>query len=179
MSKHLSVDCLLKSVLTMFALAVVLLTAVSLHSSWAAWRQSRHAERVVDASKAIFTALVNMRTDRSTTMLAWEAGQGLSDQNRASLSRLRDTEMPALATGLAIARDLPFERHDELLEAMRRGIARLQDMQAEFWQGIAAPGTERRPGLGQAYFAESLAWMPRSAMSPATSSQASRTSTRS
>ena len=69
---------------------------------WNAWTASltdnQRAEQVVAASRQIFTALINQRTDRSTTQRLW-GGRGIPDRAKMKiyLKGLRDGEMPALA----------------------------------------------------------------------------------
>ncbi len=157
MFKDLSVDRLLKTILALFALASVILLGLNVRVSWDVLAENARAERVVAASRQIFTALINIRTDRSSTQRTWEADQVLSVDNQAYVTTLRQAEMPALAASLDLLVDLRFDGHDELLASLRRSIDKLSSLQTEYWTGVAGPKSARRPALGTDYVAEGLA----------------------
>jgi len=155
--KTLSADRLLKSVLAAFACAIVILLGLNVASSWRELTESNRAKQVVAASRQIFTALINQRTDRSTTQRYWQSDIPLTSANRAYLTPLRDAEMTALAASLSLLRDTPFDRKDTLLPALKRSFDHLTTLQAEFWSGVVGAKSDRRPALGAEYSAEGLA----------------------
>jgi methyl-accepting chemotaxis protein len=156
MFNQLSSDRLLKSILAFFALTAIILMGMSVRASWHVLAEGRRAERVVATSSQIFNALINLRTDRSTTPRAWEADETLSAKNKENVTKLRNGEMPALAATLDLAPGIPFENSAELIASLRRYFDRLTALQTEFWSGVAGPKSARRPALSQEYVAESL-----------------------
>jgi methyl-accepting chemotaxis protein len=157
MFNRLSSDRLLKSILAFFALAAIILISLGVAGSWHVLAETRRAEQVVAVSGQIFTALVNLRTDRSTTPRTWGLDETISAKNRANVTVLRDGEMPALAATLALTPDIPFENSTELLANLRRSFDQLAALQSEFWTGVAGPKSARRPGFGEDYAVENLA----------------------
>ena len=154
MLKTLSADRLLKSVLAAFAAAMVILLSLSVTASWRVFTESNRARQVVAASRQIFTALTNQRTDRISTQRYWQSEDTLSPANRAYITPLRDAEMPALAATLDLLQGIPFDRKDTLIDALRRSVDHLTALQAEFWSGVTSPKSARRPALAQEYAAE-------------------------
>jgi methyl-accepting chemotaxis protein len=157
MFKHLSADRLLKSILALFACTAIVLLGINVLYSWNNLAENNRAKLVVAASRQIFTALINQRTDRSTTQRIWEADQLITTDNRAYLSGLRNAEMPALAASLEQLPEIPFEGREELLPSLHRSVDKLTAMQTEFWSGVVTPKAARRPSLGVDYVAEGLA----------------------
>jgi methyl-accepting chemotaxis protein len=156
MLERLSVGQLLKSVLAVFAVAVVLLLGLQAWNAWSVLAQNQRAERVVAASRQIFTALTYQRTDRSTTRRLWEADGPPTTQISAYLKDLRDHEMPALAEGTALLASLRFPDKDTLLPSLLRATEHLTALQTEFAAHVEGPKTDRRPALGAEYFADGL-----------------------
>jgi methyl-accepting chemotaxis protein len=154
--KRRSVGHLLKSILAIFAAAVMVLLASQVWQAWSVYAENQRAEQVVAASRQIFTALINQRTDRSTTQRFWEADGPPTAQNKTYLKVLRDAEMPALAEGSALLASLAFTGNDTLLPALRRSIDTLTGLQAEFASHIDGPKSERRAALAPEYAAAGL-----------------------
>lgn len=155
--KRLSVGHLLKSILAVFSLAVLVLLSTQVWNAWSVLAESQHADQVVAASRQLFTALINQRTDRSTTQRLWEADVPMSAQNRAYLKGLQEAEMPALAAGGALLESLSFSGKDILLPSLRRSTDVLIKLQTEFAAHIDQPKSARRPALSTEYVTEGLA----------------------
>jgi methyl-accepting chemotaxis protein len=156
MIERLSVGQLLKSILAVFAVAVVALLGSQVWNAWSVLTDNQRAEQVVAASRQIFTALINQRTDRSSTQRFWEAEAPPNAQNKAYLKALRDGEMPALAASSESLASLTFPGKETLLPALRQSTDRLIALQTEFAAHIDQPKPERRPTLGTEYVAEGL-----------------------
>jgi methyl-accepting chemotaxis protein len=156
MFKRASAGFLLNAILAGFAVTMVILLSLQVWDAWSVFADSQRAEQVVAASRQIFTAMINQRTDRSTTQRLWEAEAPPSPQNKAYLKALRDNEMPALAAGTALLERLAFAGKDVLLPNLHGSIANLTALQAEFASKIDGPKSERRPALGKDYTAEGL-----------------------
>ena len=157
MIERRSVGHLLKSILAVFAAALVVLLSSQVWDAWSVLAENQRADQVVAASRQIFTALINQRTDRSTTQRLWEAEAPPTAQNKAYLKDLRDREMPALAAGSALLASIPFTGRDTLLPSLRRSIDSLTALQAEFASHIDRPKSERRAKLATEYATEGLA----------------------
>ncbi|HEY4171752.1 MAG TPA: HAMP domain-containing methyl-accepting chemotaxis protein [Rhodopila sp.] len=157
MVERLSVAQLLRSILAVFAVAVIVLLGAQVWNAWSLLAENQRAEQVVAASRQIFTAMIAQRTDRSTTQRFWEAEGSPNEKNQAYLKNLRDQEMPALATGTALLASVPFSGKDSLLPELRRATDALTALQAEFAAHIDQPKAQRRPGLGAEYATAGLA----------------------
>jgi methyl-accepting chemotaxis protein len=157
MVERLSVAQLLKSILAVFALAVVVLLGSQVWNAWSVLEENQRVEQVVAASRQIFAALVAQRTDRSSTKRFWEADGVPTPQNHAYLQKLRDSEMPALASGAALLASVPFADKDTLLPELRRSTDGLIALQVEFAAHVDQPKAERRPALGAEYMTAGLA----------------------
>ena len=157
MVERLSVALLLKSILAVFAVAVILLLGSQVWNAWSVLGENQRAEQVVAASRQIFTALIAQRTDRATTSRLWEAEGAPTEQNHAYLKKLRDEEMPALAAGTALLTSVPFADKGTLLPTLRRSTDNLVALQTEFAAHVDQPKAQRRPALGAEYVTEGLA----------------------
>ena len=122
MIERRSAGHLLKFILAVFAAAVVVLLVAQVWYAWSVLAENRRAEQVVAASRQIFTAPINQRTDRSTTQRFWEAEAPPTVQNKAYPKALRDAEMPALTESSVLLASVPFAGKDMLLPGLRRSI---------------------------------------------------------
>ncbi len=156
MLKRLSLDRLLKITLSVLAAALIGLICVNLAASWQVLSRSERAEQVVSASREIFTAMAKMRTDRNTVQRSWDREEGLTAAAKTALEGFQGAEFPALTKALSLGQDIPFERRDALMPALRDLIDRLTTLRQTFWSGIQAPKSGRTPGIGQVYFDESV-----------------------
>ncbi len=151
MLSRLSAEALLKSVIA--AMAVLALGMLGLRA-WDAALLLGSTERtlqVVEASGPAFVALINQRTDRSTTVRTWQAEDPINAGNRAYLSKLRDAEMPALRKAATLLESIDFAEKDRLLPALLRAEGTLQRLQEEYWAGITKPKSARRAALADEY----------------------------
>jgi methyl-accepting chemotaxis protein len=156
MFKRQSLDHFLKFTLSILAAALIGLIGLNLAGSWQVLSRSERAEHVVAASRQIFTALINMRTDRSSVQRSWDGEAGLTAMTKTALDSYQGAEVPAMAAALKIAGGLDFDHKDSLLPSLRDSMNRLDGLRQAFWAGINAPKSARKPGLGQAYFDESV-----------------------
>ncbi len=157
MIERRSAGRLLKFILAVFAAAVVILLVAQVWYAWTVLAENRRAEHVVAASRQIFTALINQRTDRSTTQRFWEAEAPPTVQNKAYLKALRDAEMPALTESSVLLASVPFAGKDMLLPGLRRSIDSLTALQVEFESHIDGPKQQRRTALSAEYATAGLA----------------------
>ncbi len=89
MFKRLSADRLLKTILALFAGAPIVLLSANVRSAWYVLGGNSRAEQVVAASRQIFTALTNIRTDRSSTQRTAEAVKTAATSLGSQALRLR------------------------------------------------------------------------------------------
>jgi methyl-accepting chemotaxis protein len=156
MIARLSAGLLLRSILALFTAVVIVLLVAQVWDAWSAFTASNRAEQVVAASRQIFTALINQRTDRSTTQRLWESEAPVTEQSRLFLKDLRDAEMPALTAGTERLESLWFPGKANLMPDLRRATDNLVALQAEFAAHIDQPKQQRRPGLGSDYAAAGM-----------------------
>ncbi len=157
MLSKLSSEALLKSVLAAMAALTVGMLALR---AWDAATELATAQRilqVVDASGPAFTAMINQRTDRSTTARTWQAADPISATNRTYLGQLREAEMPALRKTLQLLKAIEFTEKDRLLPDLQRAEAILLRLQEEYWAGVTKPKSARRAALADEYTAAGLA----------------------
>ena len=154
---RLSAETLLKSVLA--AMAVLTLGMLGLRAWDAALLlgSTSRTSQVVEVSGPAFTALINQRTDRSTTVRTWQADEPISAANRTYLSKLRDAEMPALRKTVTLLEAIEFAEKDRLLPALLRSEGMLQRLQEEYWAGVTKPKSTRRAPLADEYNTAGLA----------------------
>jgi methyl-accepting chemotaxis protein len=151
MIKSLSVANLLKIILALLSAVVVIQLSWQAWDAWSVSRESQRTARVVAASRQIFTALVYLRTDRSTTQRLWNGEGSPTEPNRAYLADLRGNEMPALAAGTGLLELLSFPGKGSLLPDLKQVAGRFTALQAEYAAGIERPKPERRAALSPDY----------------------------
>ncbi len=157
MLSRLSSEVLLKSVLSAVAVLAVGMLSLRAWDAAVLLGGTERALRVVEASGPVFTAMINQRTDRSTTARTWAGAEPINAQNRAFLSKLREAEMPALRQAVLLLEGIGFADKDRLLPALQRSEATLHRLQVEYWDGVVKPKPERRAGLGEDYTTSGMA----------------------
>src|SRR5262245_31267524 len=100
MFNRLSVNVLLKSVIATLVAAVVVVLAIGAWQSWSRLRTVERIAAVTDASTSMFTALHNLRLDRTTGSRTLAADAQLTAVP-ADVQKTWNAEMPALAAALA------------------------------------------------------------------------------
>ena len=101
MLNRLTVSTLLKTVILVTSFIVVV--GLSLNA-WDAWGRLQAAGRIAmtaDASANMFKAM-HLRTDRSTTNRLLNSDTPMEADIEKYLRNIRDTEMPAMASALAL-----------------------------------------------------------------------------
>lgn len=156
MLNRLSVNFLLKSVVaTMAAVAIVVLA----HSAWKAWQQFNTQTRiaaVADASAYLFSALHNVRLDRSLSTRAI-ASDSVATSLNPNVQRARAAEIPALRSAVAVLQGIAFEGKADAVSRLQKGTDRLVALHEESLAAIAKPRASRRPDLKDAFTKETTA----------------------
>jgi methyl-accepting chemotaxis protein len=160
MFDRMSANAILKTVIATLGTAVVIMLAISAWNSWQRLIAVNRIAAVAEASGYMFTALHNLRVDRSSTNRDMSA-----DRQFTSLSELiretRRIEMPALKSALAAVDVIDFPDRQAAVSGLDQSIKKLAALQEETAAALARPKAERKPGLAQEYFNESTAMLER------------------
>jgi methyl-accepting chemotaxis protein len=160
MFDRMSANAILKTVIATLGAAVVIMLAISAWNSWQRLVAVNRIAAVADASGYMFTALHNLRVDRSSTNRDMAA-----DRQFASPSELiavtRKVEMPALKSALAAIDVIDFPDRQAAVSGLDAAIKKLATLQEDTAAALARPKAERRAGLAQEYFNESTAMLDR------------------
>src|ERR1700716_3138570 len=154
MLNRLSANVLLKSTIATMAVAVVVMLAVN---AWDCWRRLADASRiavVADASGFAFKVLHNLRTDRATTFRELNSDQTMDPAIEKYVRGIRDSEMPALQSALAILESIDFADRATLLPELQREFKSMTALHAETGQAFTKPKAARREGLAKEYMDE-------------------------
>src|SRR5580704_1617697 len=141
MLKRLSVNVLLKSVIATLGIAIVVMLSLSAWESWKRLGAENRIAAVANASAYMFTAMHNLRVDRSSTFRDLMADKQFTAPSQL-VKESREGEMPALdaALGALAAVDIP-ERQSviaELDQRIKKLTALQQESAAAFLQPKAA-----------------------------------------
>src|SRR5882757_511182 len=123
----LSVNFLLKSVIGAFAAAVV---ALLVAGSWDSWTRLKSADRIANvasASAEIFTALHNLRLDRTMTPRALQAEPVLATL-APEITKPRAAMMPALKAAFASVETIDFPGRQAALSNLDAAIKKLTSL---------------------------------------------------
>src|SRR5712691_171768 len=146
MLNRMSVNVILKCVIAILAAVVVVLLA---QSAWTSWTRLKTADRlatVAEASAHIFTALHNLRSDRSRsyrTLVSDEVGVPRDPRFRES----RDAATAALKSALIALEAGDFPERQAVVSDLGQRIKELAAVHEESAAAVAQPKAARRPGL--------------------------------
>ncbi|MBV9460081.1 MAG: HAMP domain-containing protein [Bradyrhizobium sp.] len=150
MLNRLTVSALLKVVILSTALVIVVMFSLSAFESWGRLQSASRIAVIADASANLFKAMHNLRTDRSTTSRLLNSDAMDADIEKY-LRSLRDAEMPAMASGLALLTPIQFAQHDTLVPEFDRAFKTITALQKEFWEAMGQPKASRRTALNKEY----------------------------
>lgn len=152
MLNRLTVSALLKAVILSTAFCVVLGFSLNAWDSWGRLQVTNRIGAVADASANLFKAMHNLRTDQSTTVRLLNNEGSMDSDIDKYLRSLRDSEMPAMASALALLPSLEFSQQATLVPEFDRLFKTLTAQQKEFWDEVAKPKASRRPALVKEYY---------------------------
>jgi methyl-accepting chemotaxis protein len=152
MLNRLTVSALLKTVILATAFCVVVGFSLNAWDSWSRLQLTNRIAVIADASANLFKAMHNLRTDQSTTFRLLNADQPVGSDIDKYLRDLRDAEMPAMASALALLPSVEFAQQNMLVPELDRLFKTLTAEQREFWDEVAKPKASRRPALPQEYY---------------------------
>src|ERR1700710_1230155 len=120
MLDRVTVATLLKSVIAAMAACVIILLATSAWQSWNTLDATSRISTIADASGQAFTAMHNLRTDRSSTVPTLNAAATITPDMDKYIRRIQDSEMPALRAAIGILGSLEFPEKSTLLPDLSR-----------------------------------------------------------
>ncbi|MFZ5692155.1 MAG: methyl-accepting chemotaxis protein [Pseudomonadota bacterium] len=150
MLNRISVSALLKSVIGSLGAVVVIMLALD---AWSAWKQYQTAIRsaaVIDVSRNLFTALHNLRVDRSTTFRDLTGQRQLTELSKQT-QEVRAAELAALKTAIPALAVLNFPNKESLYPAMSASLNTLTALHAESARAVTQPRESRRPELAKEF----------------------------
>jgi methyl-accepting chemotaxis protein len=150
MLNRFTVNALLKSVIATLAMVVVVASSFLAWNSWSRLAAAKRMAIVVDASSYMFTALPNLRNDRSATDPDLIADKPLDTTMRLR-TEARAADLPALTSALAALESADFPERQSAVKALRGAVQKLAALQQESDAAIQRPKSERRQGLSHEF----------------------------
>jgi methyl-accepting chemotaxis protein len=146
MLDRLSVNALLRSVIAALGAVVVLMLAAGAWSSWSRLQVDTRIAGVAATTAHIFTALHNLRSDRSRSFRMLTGDEVITTRD-ARLWESRDAEMPALKGALAALQNVDFPERQTVAAELDQRIKKLSALHQESITALAQPKAQRRPAL--------------------------------
>ena len=151
MLNRLTVSALLKAVIAITSVCVVIALSLTAWESWDRLKTASRISQIADASADLFKAMHNLRTDRSTTNRLLNSTGPVDSEIEKYLRAIRDSEMPAMAHALELLPAMDFPQSGTMVPELARLTKLLTDEQKQFWEDVAKPREQRRPGLPKEY----------------------------
>lgn len=151
MLNRLTVSGLVKAVVSIFALALISQFAMGAWDSWNRYRKADKTATVVETTTHMFTALHNLRVDRSNSRRALMLEEVHPTVPR-TIAPHREAEMPALRSALATLRTIDYPGAAAAVSELDRTIKRLTEMHEETARAMAQPRPQRRAGIAEEFF---------------------------
>src|SRR6266446_2074918 len=130
MFSRMSANAILKSVIATLGLAVVIMLAMGAWSSWTRLGAVNRIAAVADASGYMFTALHNLRVDRSASFRDLMADKQFTAM-APILRESREAEMPALKSAVVALEAVDFPERQSVISALDQSIKKLTALHAE------------------------------------------------
>lgn len=157
MLRRLSSNAILKSVIGVMAACIVLLLATSAWDSWRRYVVASRVAMIAEASDFVFTAMHNLRVDRSFTVRALEAADAIDPAVKKSIQDARGAGMPALAAAVHALAPVAFADRETLYGVLKTSLETMARLQSESLDLVARPKTARPAESSKAYYAEESA----------------------
>jgi methyl-accepting chemotaxis protein len=151
MLNRLTVSALLKTVILATSFCMVVGFSLNAWDSWGRLQMEVRISVITDASANMFKAMHNLRTDRSTTNRLLNSDAPMDSDIEKYLRNIRDTQMPAMSSALALLPSIEFTQAQTLVPEFDRLFKKLGAQQKEFWDEMSKPKASRRPTLGKEY----------------------------
>ena len=142
MLNRISINFLLKSVTVLMAVAIVSQLSIGAWNSWQRFQAIDRIAAAAETSSYLFTALHNLRVDRSSTTRDLVADRQISEPSKL-LANTRATEMPALKACLASLQNATFPEKATAIASLTEAINKLAALHVETAAAMAQPKASR------------------------------------
>src|SRR5262245_40860509 len=146
MLDRLSVNAILKSVIAALSVVVVIMLAAGAWGSWSRLQVDSRIAGVAATSAYVFTALHNLRSDRSRSFRLLTSDEVVTAKD-PRIYESRDAEMPALKGALATLETLDFPEQQALTAELAQRVKKLTALHEESVAALKQPKAARRAGL--------------------------------
>jgi methyl-accepting chemotaxis protein len=153
MLNRVSVNALLKIVVTALVAAVMVVLTIGAFESWSRLKTVNRITAVTEASAHMFTALHNLRLDRTFTTRELNTDQVVPSLN-SQAQEARAGEMPALKAALGALERIDFAGQKSAMTALDASIKKLSVLHVESAAAVSQPKAQRRPALSKEFEAE-------------------------
>ncbi len=153
MLNRISVSTLLKSVIAILAVVAIVVLSLGAWNSWVRLATVNRIAIAADVSADIFTALHNLRVDRSYSTRDLNSDKQFTAMPPA-LKELREADMPALKSALTKLEAAEFPERQKSVDSLRDAIKKLTALHEESAAALLKPKAARRQGLAGEYFNE-------------------------
>jgi methyl-accepting chemotaxis protein len=151
MLDRFTVSSLIKSVIALTAICTTALLGISAWHSWERVATTSRILVVADASSNLFKAMHNLRSGRSTTVRNLTEDAPLSPAMQVYLRDVREAQLPAMRPAASALEGFEFPDHQTLLPELNRLIQAFTALDAESWDALNKPKSQRRPALGKEF----------------------------
>src|SRR5262245_4427761 len=138
MLNRISVNAILKSVIAVLAGAVVVMLALGAWSSWERLAAVKRIAAVAEASGHMFTALHNLRVDRSASFRDLMADKQFTAMAPV-LRNAREAEMPALKAAVVALDAVDFPERQAVVSGLDQSVKRLAALHDESAAAMLKP----------------------------------------
>jgi methyl-accepting chemotaxis protein len=150
MLNRISISTLLKSVIGSLGVIVVIMLAMDAGSAWKQYQIATRGAAVIEVSRNLFTALHNLRVDRSTTFRDLTGQRQLTELSKQTRD-VREAELAALKPAISALEALDFPNKPSLYPAVVASLNKLTAMHAETARAVTQPREARRPELAREF----------------------------
>ena len=151
MLDRFTVSSLIKSVIALTAICTTALLGVSAWNSWGRLATTSRILVVTDASSNLFKAMHNLRSGRSTTLRNLSEDAPLSADMQVYLSATREAQLPAMRAAATRLEGFEFPDRRTLMPELNRLIEAFAALDAESWDALNKPKSQRRPALAKEF----------------------------
>jgi methyl-accepting chemotaxis protein len=153
MFSRLSVNTLLKTVISMLAMVAVVALVIGAAESWSRLQKASRIAGVTEASAHLFKALYALRIDRVSTnrdLLTDKQYTAVGPQIRDA----RSVGIPALKAAIGATRSIDFPGQQEFVTSLEQSLAKTLALQEKTAAALLRPKAERPKPLIDEFFKE-------------------------
>ncbi len=150
MLNKLSVGTLLKSVIGILGAAVIVMLAQNVWASWTQYQAATRSAVIIDISRNLFTALHNLRVDRSTTMRDLGSERPLTALAKQTQD-VRAAGLAALKPAMAALEGFDYSGKQSSYPALVALVQKMNALHEESARAVTQAKASRRAGLLDEY----------------------------